>query len=242
MNVWGHRIHSPTADRALAAFLLGAGLMGRTERRLLERCVTGGQRVVDVGANQGVFTLLLSQLVGPAGHVWALEPEPGLFSALDDNCRRNAAANVTTLQVAAGAVRSRGHLTLSRLNRGDNRLTAATGSRTVPVDIAPIDELLPSEVIDFVKIDVQGHELNVMTGMQALVDRNPAIKILFEYWPTGLLAAECEPGELLDWFVQRGFHLATISGPNPIRLDRAERSRLAARRHRGWDNLLASRD
>ena len=145
MNVWGARIHAPTLDRALAAWLLNAGLMGRAERRLFEGAITRGQLVVDVGANQGVFTLLFSRLVGPEGRVFALEPAPALFEALDQNCRANNAHNVTRLRAAAGETRSRGTLRCSRLNGGDNRLTDSLNGPSFPVEVMPLDDILPTE-------------------------------------------------------------------------------------------------
>src|SRR5436309_2166812 len=78
MMVWGFRVHPPTLDRAAAAWLLNAGLMGAAEKRLFERSVERGHRVLDVGANQGLFTLLFSRLVGDEGHVFALEPDARL--------------------------------------------------------------------------------------------------------------------------------------------------------------------
>src|SRR5688572_7103479 len=156
MNVWGSQLRPPTVDRALAAWLLNAGLMGRAERRFFERVVTSGQVIVDVGANQGVFTLLFSRLVGRDGRVVALEPEPRLFAALDENCRRNGADNVTRLQLAAGDKHGRGLLQRARFNAGDNRMTgSAKGS--VPVEIVSLDELLPTEIVSLIKIDVQGY-------------------------------------------------------------------------------------
>src|SRR5438874_622354 len=102
MNVWGFHIHPVKTDRAVAAWLLNAGLSSRAERRFFEASIAPGQFVVDVGANQGIFTLLFSRLVGRDGRVIALEPAPELFAVLDDNCRRNAADNVTRLSSAAG--------------------------------------------------------------------------------------------------------------------------------------------
>jgi hypothetical protein len=61
LNVWGFRVQPPTVDRALAAFLFRTGAMGRGERQLFERWIVPGTTVVDVGANQGCFTLLCSR-------------------------------------------------------------------------------------------------------------------------------------------------------------------------------------
>ena len=242
MNVWGAEVRPPTVDRALAAWLLHAGLMGGVERRFFERAITPGQIVVDVGANQGIFTLLFSRLVGRDGRVYALEPAPALFAALDDNCRLNGADNVTRLQVAAGETRTRGELHCSRFNSGDNRLTDSLKGPVVPVTVIPLDEILPTEQVSLVKIDVQGYERNVVAGMQAVLDRSRAIRVFFEYWPAGLGYAGCAPGELLELFLVRGFSLFELSNAGLRRLpgpDVARSMRVAAR---SWKNLLAVRE
>ena len=241
MNVWGAQVRSPSVDRALAAWLMNAGLMGRAERRFFETAVTRGQIVVDVGANQGIFTLLFSRLVGPDGRVVALEPAPALFQALDRNCQINAADNVKRLPIAAGETRSQGVLHCSRVNSGDNRLTASLKGRAVPVEIIPLDEILPTEQVGLVKIDVQGYELNVAKGMQGILDRSPAIRVFFEYWPFGLGHAGHAPRELLDFFVDRRFLLFELSRNGLRKLDSDDVARSTKSGDWSWRNLLAAR-
>jgi FkbM family methyltransferase len=242
MRVWGAEVRPPNLDRALAAWLMNIGLMGASERRLFERSIAPGQVVVDVGANQGIFTLLFSRLVGPAGRVIALEPAPALFETLDRNCRLNAAQNVTRLQMAAGESRSQGVLHCSRFNSGDNRLTDSLNGSSLPVQIAPLDDLLPVGQVNLAKIDVQGYELRVVMGMQAILERSATITVCFEFWPSGLKYAGCTPGDLLDFFVDRGFSLFDLSGATLRKLDGHDiaRSRMAS--GRSWRNLLATRE
>ena len=241
MNVWGARVRPPTVDRAVAAWLLNAGLMGRAERRFFERAVTRGDVVVDVGANQGIYTLLFSRLVGPEGRVFALEPAPAMFAALDRNCRTNGAANVTRLPAAAGEARGRGMLRLARFNAGDNRLAEASG-RSVPVEVVSLDEILPTERVSLVKIDVQGREFGVVKGMQAILERTPAIRVFFEYWPAGLAHGGGAPRDLLDFFLDRRFSLFELSPAGPRRLEGNDLARLTRLGAWSWTNLLAVRE
>jgi FkbM family methyltransferase len=242
LNVWGARIRPPSPDRALAAWLLNAGLMGRSERRFFEQAVAPGQTVVDVGANQGIFTLLLSRLVGPQGRVVALEPAPALFRALDVNCRMNGADNVTRLQLAAGDARSQGVLHCSRFNSGDNRLTDSLKGPSVPVAIQPLDEILPAGPVDLVKMDVQGYELRVARGMEAVMERSPGIKVFFEYWPAGLEYAGCAPVALLDFFTDRRFALFELADGRLRKLRGADVARATKVGDWSWRNLLAARE
>lgn len=242
MKVWGATVRPPTLDRAVAAWLLNAGLMGREERSYFENTVRPGQTVVDVGANQGIFTLLFAKLVGCEGRVVALEPQPALFAALDDNCRLNAVEHVTRLQMAAGERRSQGLLHCSRFNRGDNRLSDSLTGPSVPVNIAALDDLLPAEMVNLVKIDVQGYELHVVKGMQQILDRARDIKVFFEYWPAGLGYAGAAAGELPEFFLSRGFSLFELDGGGVRKLAGADLVKVRQAAGRSWSNLLAARD
>ena len=242
MNVWGARVRSPNVNCMLAAWLLRQGLMGRGERRFFETALKRGQTVVDVGANQGIFTLLFSRLVGPEGRVFAFEPAPTLFAAVDANCRLNGADNVTRFQLAAGATRSDAVLHCSRFNSGDNRLTDSIKGPAVPVSVVRLDEILPSGPVHLIKIDVQGYERHVVEGMQGILDRNSAIKVFFEYWPEGLGYAGCVPAELLEFFLVRGFALFELSSSGLRKLPRREVTRSMRVGKWSWRNLLAARE
>jgi FkbM family methyltransferase len=242
MKVWGAAVRPPTVDRAVAAWLLNAGLMGGAERRFFESTVKRGQTVVDVGANQGIFTLLFARLVGRDGRVLALEPEPTLFASLDANCRVNGADHVIRRQIAAGDSRGQGVLHCSRFNRGDNRLSDSLDGPSVAVDIVPLDELLPTERVHLIKIDVQGHELQVARGMVRILERVPEIKVFFEYWPAGLGYAGSVPAELPDFFLSRGLSLFELHGAGVRKLSGASLAKVRQAAGRSWTNLLAARE
>src|SRR5580765_3207524 len=70
--------------------------------RLMDAAVTRGATVVDVGANVGYNTVYASRLVGPAGHVIAIEPAADNARLLRDNLTANAITNVVVHQAAAG--------------------------------------------------------------------------------------------------------------------------------------------
>jgi len=91
VEVWGNRITATSLDRLLNLYLHRYGLRGEEEKQFLERHVKPGMRVLDIGANQGIYSLLMSRLVGPSGHLHCFEPDPRLFASLRENCRRSGA-------------------------------------------------------------------------------------------------------------------------------------------------------
>lgn len=158
----------------------------------LKSCLAPGAVFIDVGANLGWFTVIASRLVGPNGHVIAIEPDPINLSLLKENVSRNYCANVSIVMAAAGDKETTALLFRSPDNQGDHRLAASSDRPDcVEVLVAPLDELISKLVkrVDMIKIDTQGSEAAVVRGMQDTLRSNPTARVVFEYWPYGL--AEC---------------------------------------------------
>lgn len=223
---WGNRLRAPTFDRWLALQLHRLGFMGVGDRRFLQANVKPGMTVVDIGANQGLYTLLFANLVGQEGRVLAFEPDDLLHAALKENVEFNDAHNVEPHHLALGSESGTMTLYRSLLNSGDNRLSTAPASGglrdAVQVRIERLDHALAGERIDFIKIDVEGWEMEAFRGMQALFDApvNAAISIYFEYNLQGLRAAGSDPIELLRLLTGNGFTIHTLGekgSPLPVR-------------------------
>lgn len=199
--VWGKRMRSSTFDRSLYLWMHRRGFMGRTERKILSELVRPGMTVVDVGANLGLYTLFMAGLVGPSGRVIAFEPDPDLVALLRENCASNGAANVEAHGAALGSRPDRMVLQRIMLNSGNNHLGTQGRSplrQPLEVEVAAFDSLLPGVRPDFVKIDVQGWELNVLRGMEGtLKEADPVIYL--EFWPEGLRRAGNDPAELYSF-------------------------------------------
>ena len=241
IKVWDRRIRAASLDRLVFLALHRAGLMGQEERPLLEKLVEPGMQILDVGANIGLYTLLLARLAGETGHVFAFEPEPNLFSVLCENCAANNAVNVTPFQCAAGDANGRVTFQRATFNSGDNRLGGSkTGAQSIEVEVARLDEVLPVQIVQFVKLDVQGHELAALTGMQQVLASSPDVRVFFEFWPAGLRAANATPELLFKFFHDRGFFICEVEKGQARKLDTPASlvSRLGEKR---YTNLLASR-
>ncbi len=217
-TVWGQRLIVPSADRLLYTTLHRAGLMGGADRRFYEAELRPGMTVLDIGANIGLYTLLFSRLVGPAGRVYAFEPAQELYSALERSCQMNQAVNVTTFPHGLSAESETRRLHRSAFNSGDNRVEAGVAqadestSANTEISLRRGDDLLPETLLaDFIKIDVQGWELHALKGLSGLIERSPRLQIYFEFWPQGLRAAGTEPEELFGFLAERDFKIFHLS-------------------------------
>ena len=215
VRVGGRSFAAVSFDRLLNLYLHRFGLMGRSGGALLRASIRPGMRVVDIGANQGLYTLLLAELVGERGRVLAFEPDPELFDVLARNCRANNVRNVDLYNCALGSASGSAVLCRSLLNAGDNSLAPSPcrdECRCSAVNVSTLDAVLAGQPVDFIKMDVQGWEWEVFSGMRNTLAANPSLGIYFEFWPYGLLRAGCEPVKLLTHLGKLGFALYECGG------------------------------
>jgi FkbM family methyltransferase len=179
-------------DIYLSPQLAKDGLWEPWQTHLILHLVSSGQTAVDVGANIGYYSLILSRLVGPRGRVLAFEPEPSNFELLRRNIYLNRLDNVIAEPKAVAHRSFRANLYLSDRNRGDHRLfdDAGGGRSFCPVDAIPLDAhpALADGPVHFVKVDTQGMEPGVLDGMAGVIGANrEVLSLLIEFSP-GLLA------------------------------------------------------
>jgi FkbM family methyltransferase len=174
---------------------------------LLHYLVPRGGCALDVGANFGLYSRFLAAAVGPTGRVHAIEPVPTTFDVLRSNVRRLGLTQVLVHNVAASDSTRRITMVVPRYpTGGENYYEArivgpnvAPDLRTVSVKAWTLDELFARhDRIDFVKCDVEGHELNVVRGASAVIRTyRPAWLIELSGNPDDPASAAAELGGLL---------------------------------------------
>lgn len=145
------------------------------EYRRLDGWVTEGDWTIDVGANVGHYTLRLSKLAGPSGRVMAFEPVLETFELLTSMMAIAKARNVSLFNAAASDKTGISGVSLPKFTTGLTNyymanLTQSEGEFHVLT--IPIDVLMPPKRVSLIKIDVEGHELHALHGMQALLRRD----------------------------------------------------------------------
>jgi FkbM family methyltransferase len=206
-----------------------------------------GDHAVDVGANIGYYSLLLSRCVGPQGRVHAFEPEPANFALLQANLRFNGCSNVVVYPLALADGDGQRALFLCPSNRGDHRLGFSPDRDIVTVRVTTADQCLGrhSGELDFVKIDAQGAEELVLRGMRQLIEHNRRrLTMLIELCPSQLPSVGSSYSSMLTFLDEMsGRYLAfdrwSPSAVSLREMDRAEVRYLAgAMLRRGTDASL----
>jgi len=212
VNVLGQRMTAHTVDRYLALWFWKMRLLEYEVLGILPRLCSPGMKILDVGANIGLYTLLFAKYVGSTGHVWAYEPDHGNADTLKHNLSLNGHSNVTVDTRAVGAKTETGTLFLSDSHQGDHRLFQGDDSRRgVGVEVVALDdEFKNDEQVDIVKIDVQGVEEFVLMGMEKLLSRSTALTVIVEIVEDELAAPNCSASSAVARLESLGFRLAYV--------------------------------
>lgn len=184
----------------------------RAERRLLKQFLHEGSVAVDAGANIGIYSVFLSECVGPSGMVYSFEPSPENFAHLTKAvCHL---ANVQAQQAAISATTGEQLLYVSNDLNVDHRLYPTNDARqTVSIRAIALDDFFPPGTrVDLLKLDIQGYELHALRGAARVLSDNPRLNLLLEFWPHGLRASGSSPEELHDFMVKRGFRIMSPAG------------------------------
>lgn len=174
-----------------------------------------GDVFLDIGANIGFFSIIAARLVGPRGHVFAIEPVPGNVSCIHDNARINGLGNVKVVPLAAGASDSTGVLYLAAHSGGATLSSADLPpdlTRAMEVSVLSIDYLIESgriEVPAMVKIDVEGTEMAVLDGMRRTLDLHRPM-VVFEVDDEQPAVAETKYAALAGRLVQHGYRVERL--------------------------------
>jgi FkbM family methyltransferase len=209
-HIDGHVMHLDSRD---SLNLSVCGSFEPFETATLKSLVKPGDVVIDVGANIGYYTLLFARITGADGHVFAFEPDPANSALLAQNIAANGYGNVTVESAAVSNRSGLVRLFLSPDDQVDHRLyDAGEGRTSVEVPCLTLDELLGhyERPVSLIKMDIQGAEAAALEGMGSLLERNPGVRIVTEFWPWGLHNAGFTPESYLNALRRRGFRLLEL--------------------------------
>jgi FkbM family methyltransferase len=176
---------------------------------LFRRLVDSGMTIVDVGANVGYYSLLAADLVGPAGRIYAFEPDSRSYEYLLHNLKTNHANNVFAVKMAitdrAGT---------ENFLQGDveqSYVTDVPGKATVDVEATTLDAFFASEgwpPVDLIKMDIEGSEHAALQGMRETVLKNPDLHLIMEFNLVAIRRARTSVDALSQTLRDLGFDTA----------------------------------
>ena len=180
---------------------------------IIKRELKEGDVLVEIGAHLGYYTLILSKLVGPAGKIYAFEPDPNNFTLLKKNLEVNQIKNVV---LERKAVSNRNGKMLfypgkERSTHGSLIKGEYACGNPIEVDGLRLDDYPFKEKINLIKMDIEGEEFRALEGMRSLILKTKPLKMISEFSPAFLKEQGINPKNFITELEKVGFHLQIIN-------------------------------
>lgn len=245
-------VHTAT-DQFISGDIARTGQWEPFESNVFSRLCKPDDVFMDLGANIGWYSVLAAQLVGPEGHVVAVEPDPINIRVLETNAAVSDPHGVIKIIKAAVSDETvEKNFYKSKSNLGDHRLFSDGSPREViSVSVTTIDAILSSwtgNLPNILKSDTQGSEASILRGAERYISMGWRPIMILEFWPFGLEKAGDNPFELWLRLVELQYDIYEVVESNP-RLIRVTKERLLSRlatdispSSQGFINLLCMPD
>jgi FkbM family methyltransferase len=196
-------------DQFVSRRIREEGVWEPFETSLVLGLLRPGDVFVDVGANIGYFSVLAASVVGAQGAVFAFEPDPDNYRLLCANAELNGMERcITAVAAALSDVAGEGQLFLSADNLGDHQVYAGDEIRSsLPIALFHGSDYLAERLqrLDLLKVDTQGAEFQVMSGLLPLLTALPQPpRIIIELTPHSLRQAGASGRALLELLATLG--------------------------------------
>lgn len=219
----GFKMFVDSRDVSIAPHLILEGVYEEHTDAVLRRIVKPGMHVVEIGANVGLFTLLMARRVGARGSVYAFEADPTLAQIATDNLEVNGLGHIGSIDARAvskadgtltfrAALRHRGGGTLVHDLQQIPELTESE-RETITVQSVTLDHFLADHrrKIDFLKIDAEGAEADIIRGGQSVfANARYPITIMMEFAPAFMRKAGIDPAAQLQELAGANFRFSRV--------------------------------
>ncbi len=172
--------------------------------------ISAGETVLDIGGNIGYYALLESELVGPEGKVYAVEPVSDNLRILKKNIELNGVKNIKVFKAAMGKEKKDAEIHISNQS---NRSTFVTRAGTVyikkeKVEMTTVDDFVSEQQIspDFIRMDVEGYEKEIIQGMRKILLHRP--KLFIEIHPNEIGREELK--QMLLTMIESGYDRVAV--------------------------------
>jgi FkbM family methyltransferase len=196
-----------------------SGCYEPNEFYFLSKALSPGMTVLDVGANEGIYTVFMAHRVGETGRVIAFEPSDREFDRLQANVSLNHFQTVQLLKLGLGDRAEERTLKIAiGEHAGQNTLgnfvyPGVTEATTQTISLKPLDDVIREQAIDaidLIKVDVEGAELAFLKGAESTLKTHfPLISI--ELLEDALVAQQTSSIQILRFLKSLGYEIFSIS-------------------------------
>ena len=192
-DVFGHKLFVDTRDMSLTPHLLLDGYWEAEITAVLRERVRRGMVAVEVGTNCGYYSVLIADGIGAEGRYTGFEPNPRMCGLARRNLEINGfrhRAEVLNQAVTERTGHARFQMLAEHMGSSSLRDIGEEAAfwhdrvETIEVETVSLDEVFTAlPAIDFLKMDAEGAEPQVLAGARKLLERSPGLTMIVEFDP-----------------------------------------------------------
>ncbi len=219
----GYKMFVDSRDVSIAPHLILEGVYEEHTDAAIKSLIRPGMHILEIGANVGLFTMLMCHRTGSRGSVLSFECDPTLARIAGDNIELNGFSHIGSIDERAVSDRP-GRLSFYTAERHRGGGTLVEGLQQIPqlktserrhidVEATTIDAILRDRPkgFDFVKVDAEGAESAIVQGGKSLLgDRDKPLMFMMEFAPKFVERAGSNPREHLAELLSFGFDLTRV--------------------------------
>lgn len=172
---------------------------------------------VDIGANIGVYSLIASKLLAAKGKVISFEASAKNYDRLQEHLSLNKAENIKAHHLAIAEKEKEITLYYDAQEANIGMISAYANSNEIgeKIKAVALDDFLPNQKVDFIKLDIEGGEYDALKGMQKLLQKqNPTL--LIEIEEDIIAKTEYTVEDLINFLKELGYQKYFISNAGKL--------------------------
>ena len=192
-KIHDYKLKLDLSDPGIARELAVNGTREDQLRHLLQHEIEEGMTILDIGANIGYYPLMVANLAGDSGFVYAIEPSPSNYQNLIENIElNNKGKNFEVFNMGVSNKKGKERFFLSthsNLNTfikdgyKENYTTRGVSDNYIDIEVTDLTSFLQGKKkVDLIRMDVEGYEVEILEGVEEAIRRG-----LFE----GTIIFEC---------------------------------------------------
>lgn len=201
------KLKVPFKDTHVGMYLISKGVFEPLETKLLLEYTKSNDTVLDIGANFGYYTTLLSRTANE-GVVYAFEPDIANNKLLNENINLNNLSNVITEKLAVSSEIGEVGFSSSKIHRGKSHVSS-DDRFTYKVPVVTLDSYCANnkiKEINVMKIDVEGSEIPILRGAKDIISKSKRLTLFIEYNPGSYMSAGFSESDFFAALDSVGLH------------------------------------
>lgn len=212
------------------------------ESECVKKVISKGNVVLDIGANQGYFSLFFAKLIGENGKVISFEPDAENCTIIKKNIGLNGYTNINLHQKAVCDKTAKIKMYVGDYRTGNRIYESEKNRAAFDIEGISLDDFLKNSEnnIDFIKIDVEGAEFSVIEGMKKFLEEKKDLVLMSEFFPSLIKKFGKEPIQYLELLEQKKFKIFHMDEINKKvkPLNKKEILKEFTPERENWTNLL----